>query len=338
VGAVNNKAPTSGQLKSPRPDLQISFALRLADFRRQYLPEALRQAVESVPDVSTIDKELSVIAPPAALTRLAANGIRGEIVFPTPCILNQAPHLLGYYRLLFGISQKDFYGSGGFGRFKRLEKFGEIPGRCQSEIASLCAVLGITAATLVEALDELTLPLLNNLQLLTLGAQLRGEENNVIGASAVAKLKALIDKLLGDRVRARTERTLQFENASGRKCLVVFGSDPDIVVNESIGNVARTILSIEVKGGKDQSNVHNRLGEAEKSHLKAKRLGCTDLWTITKVRVAEETARDRTPTTTRFFLLDDILEPQSAQNKKFVMELLARIGLPDDQINSKRRR
>jgi hypothetical protein len=32
-------------------------------------------------------------------------------------------------------------------------------------------------------------------------------------------------------------------------------------------------VAVEIKGGKDYSNIHNRIGEAEKSHQKAKKEG-----------------------------------------------------------------
>jgi len=47
-------------------------------------------------------------------------------------------------------------------------------------------------------------------------------------------------------------------------------------VNEKTHN----IVAIEVKGGTDVSNAHNRAGEAEKSHTKAKGKGFRDFWTI----------------------------------------------------------
>ena len=39
-------------------------------------------------------------------------------------------------------------------------------------------------------------------------------------------------------------------------------------------------IAIEIKGGTDVSNLHNRLGEAEKSHQNARLLGFTQFWTI----------------------------------------------------------
>lgn len=40
------------------------------------------------------------------------------------------------------------------------------------------------------------------------------------------------------------------------------------------------ILSIEIKGGTDQSNAYNRGGEAEKSHRSAKDAGYQECWTV----------------------------------------------------------
>jgi hypothetical protein len=35
----------------------------------------------------------------------------------------------------------------------------------------------------------------------------------------------------------------------------------------------RSLAAIEIKGGRDYSNIHNRIGEAEKSHQKAEKQG-----------------------------------------------------------------
>lgn len=77
-----------------------------------------------------------------------------------------------------------------------------------------------------------------------------------------------------------------------------FGSDPDILVSERSGNQYRHLLAIEVKGGSDPSNIHNRLGEAEKSHLKLSASGVLR-WTIIGIPVDKQTARMHSPSTNR---------------------------------------
>jgi hypothetical protein len=75
----------------------------------------------------------------------------------------------------------------------------------------------------------------------------------------------------------------------------------------------RQLIAIEVKGGRDFANIHNRLGEAEKSHPKAKADGYTECWTIVNVdRPNFEKAKQESPTTNRFYLLSELLDQNSA--------------------------
>jgi len=101
------------QFKIIVPNLQIAFYHRLKEIRETYLLDALLSVVLKL-DISTIDKELSKYVAKDALQRTAGWGLRGEIVFPVPYVLKASPELLGYYRLLLGFSQKQFYG-GNFG-------------------------------------------------------------------------------------------------------------------------------------------------------------------------------------------------------------------------------
>lgn len=81
-------------------------------------------------------------------------------------------------------------------------------------------------------------------------------------------------------------------------------------------------MSIEIKGGTDASNIHNRLGEAEKSHLKAKNLGFFEFWTITRVDLPSGVAKRDSPTTVHFFNLDRISNKSTTDHK----ELRALLG------------
>src|SRR5471030_1042821 len=92
----------------PPPQLQIEFAAALAEIRATYLQDALGATVRTLP-VPDIDLELAKHVPSHSLTTLAVHGLRGEMVFPVPVVLTANPHLLAYYRLLYGYSQKEFY-------------------------------------------------------------------------------------------------------------------------------------------------------------------------------------------------------------------------------------
>lgn len=76
------------------------------------------------------------------MRKVASFGLRGEVLFAVPCVLAANPCLLGYCRLLLGLSQKEFYGKGPFGRFKRLEDEGLIPERAAALVRRIAEPQG----------------------------------------------------------------------------------------------------------------------------------------------------------------------------------------------------
>jgi hypothetical protein len=84
---------------------------------------------------------------------------------------------------------------------------------------------------------------------------------------------------------------------------------------------------VEIKGGTDVSNIHNRLGEAEKSHQKARVRGFTEFWTIVGVPLDEPSMRRETPTTRHFFHLQAILDPASKERARFRDVLCSVLGI-----------
>src|SRR5690242_7444202 len=113
-------------LALPSPELQIEFSLALSEIRRLYLQDALKDTAKKLV-IAALDKEIGELIPASALKMLAAHGMRAELVFPTPLLLQANPRLLGYYRLLYGFSQKAFYTSAtGLASFKAMELRGMI--------------------------------------------------------------------------------------------------------------------------------------------------------------------------------------------------------------------
>lgn len=134
------------------PQLQIDFFFALAQIRCLYLQEALLETVEKM-DIAGIDKELNKLVPKQSLKALARHGLRGELVFPVPCVFAQNPRLLGYYRLLLGFSQKTFYtAETGLSGFKTMEEKGIIPKRAMDLLPELCSSLIQAAVQLVDGI------------------------------------------------------------------------------------------------------------------------------------------------------------------------------------------
>ncbi|MGB2876906.1 MAG: XcyI family restriction endonuclease, partial [Dehalococcoidales bacterium] len=126
------------------PNLQVSFFHKLKAIKRLYLHEALRVALKSL-QLEVVDSELKAYVSPSALKTVAQFGLRGETIFPVPSLLRSNPFLLGYYRLLYGLSQKEFYSKGPFGRFKRMEKDGHLSAGAEQSIDDLCHSLVSTS-------------------------------------------------------------------------------------------------------------------------------------------------------------------------------------------------
>ncbi len=315
----------------PLPDLQITFYNRLSELREVLLLEALLKVVAES-DIDFINKELSRLVSNPALRRVASWGLRGELVFPVPTLLRANPFLLGYYRLLLGFSQKQFYNKiHGFGPFRSMEERGKIPKEHEGYLEELCGALCGSSEHLVNGVKKLDSTSVHELTLLTLGPQFRGGALNLLGTEATEKVFDLIKTHVSGSLIASTARSLKMENAAGRTVLAEFSADPDICIREELASGSfRNLVAIEIKGGKDISNIHNRIGEAEKSHQKARKEGFVECWTMVGVRRLDlDLAKKESPSTDRFFTIEAVAKPSTPEFKDFREHLLARIGLRD---------
>jgi hypothetical protein len=321
------KSPTGRQERSLpvlEPALQVAFWHRLQELRDLYLRPALSVAVGRV-GVEPIDRELAAYVRRETLDRIARIHLRGEVFFPVPCLLHTRPALLGYYRLLYGFSQKEFYTHGPFGAFRVLEERDEIPRRLSERVSALCTSLVATGCALVEALTHPSLECAHELQLLTLGPQLRGSRNTNEGQAAMAGVFRFIRALVEPYATAADATTITLENDSGRTIDIRFGSVCDVRVTERRESGPRGILCIEIKGGRYAPG--HRIAEAERSHQKAKALGFFEFWTVLRADVDLAKARAESPTTTRFFNLDEIQEAGNPQYTEFRDLLCLRLGI-----------
>lgn len=285
----------------PPPELQIEFSVALAEIRRLYLQDALKDTVKKL-SIVALDKEIAKRVPAAGLKMLAAHGLRAELVFPTPLLLSANPRLLGYYRLLYGFSQKVFYTAAtGVGPFGPMESRGVIPKACEARLAELCAAMIASGAALLEGIGSkrISQHLLDDLTLLTVGPQLRGGANVKKGAAGIVKVFEAIHEIVAGSAVSSDESQILVKNAAGRPVYVEFAPDPDIVIREEMAPASfAEKIAIEVKAGEDFSNIHNRIGEAEKSHQKARNRGFVECWTVVNVdKIDMKMARKESPST-----------------------------------------
>ena len=319
----------SRKIKFAIPGLQADFAFILKRFRATYLQNALFETVRSM-KITDIDKQLAQYVSDTDLALMAQYGLRGELLFAVPIVLEQNPYLLGYYRLLMGYSQKEFYGNDkgfGAGSFKGMETNGKIAKAIVVDIPELCTAFCKAASALLHSIETLrpSKELLDDLTLLTVGPQLRGGANNQRGTAGIVQVFEIIRSIVAHATTDVRENALEITSAAGRKVLVEFAPDPDIIIREEMSRGHfRNIAAIEIKSGTDVSNIHNRIGEAEKSHQKARKRGYTECWTVVNVnRLDMAKAKEESPSTDRFYSLGALVKSENEEFEDFRRRIIS---------------
>jgi len=317
-------------LKSFPATRQILFHQLLAAARKTWLLEALRNTLGTV-DPKILKPQLDKYVPVDVQKILASVGIRDEYIFPAPIVLETRPSLIGYYRLLIGVSQKKFYeGGSGMGLFKSMEARNTMTTRQQADLPDFCKAMAPGLADLVRQISPaVSQKDLEELPLLTLGAQFYGGNNNTIGAKAKDDVFAAITEIVKPAIKTASANKLVIVNASKREVSIVLASDPDLRIMEQVGSGVHKKVAIEIKGGTDKSNAHNRAGEAEKSHQKAKGDGYPEFWTIIATKgVDVKKLQKESPTTNHWFDTAQILGRSGPDWDEFKKRFAALVGIP----------
>ena len=258
--------------------------------------------------VASIDPELARLVPAETLNHVASLGLRGERVFPVPSILEHSPQLIGYYRMLLGLSKKEFGSRRGYTKWVTAEEAGRLRTDLVAGLEVFCSALIAPLADLVAAMGSFDDRDLSDLALLTLGPTLQGGRNNVIGQAAAEQVFAAIQSLIEPWITFRSKRVIRFSILPDQPFELVAASDPDVRVSTGTGKTGIPVVAIEIKGGGDSSNAHNRAGEAEKSQIKARQAGYEHRWLVMVLgNVPRAALRGETPSTTRIFDANQIM-------------------------------
>ena len=326
-------------LTPPNPSRQIGFHQLLVAARKKYFIDALSDALGSL-DPKKIKEQIAKYVPPDVQKRLAAAGLRDEYVFPVPAVLESKPSLIGYYRLLLGAPQKSFYkGATGMGQFKSMEELGTIFRRQQTAVPNFCSAMAKPLAELVRQIPNFAERDLRELPLLTFGSQLQGSNNTQIGKKAMQDIFLAITEVLEAHITKKEPKKLTVKNSAGRTVYLSLSHDPDVSIQETVENKTHNKVAIEVKGGTDVGNAHNRAGEAEKSHLKARQKGFKDFWTIIfKSGLEMDKLKQESQTTTEWFDVTEVLAREGNDRENFRQRLASAVGIPSRNPRGKKGR
>ena len=256
-------------------------------------------------------------------------------MFALPCVLKSNPTLLGYYRLLMGISEKQFYTSStGLSIFKPMEHDGRITKNFEQEINNLCYAINFAMGNLLKSVNRSTLTQdLESLPLMTLGVYADGVWRNIIGTQAALHVFGTIKqivKLSDADIITDEDKCLRFKNGAGAIYRVIPSSDPDISVFLEEPSEEK-LLCIEIKGGQDVANVHNRAGEAEKAHLKASQAGWPEKWTVIYLVGLQHKQADKllteSPSTDAWFDINEVCAQSGKTYESFKHTLAVKFDI-----------
>ena len=294
----------------PSTERQIYIEAFLRHARANCLHEVVATTASAVTPTA-LRKELITYVPTEGLSFLQGTGIRDEEVYVVPCLLVRCPSIIAFYRLLLGISQKQFYATKtGLSKFKILEDGAAVPSSLRPQLGDFCRAVNQAICQLLLNFPRMSLRAdVSQLPIMTLGAQADGSWRTQIGSSATQEVFDSLKFIIRDAGAKfqETKLSISVTNNSGRRVTLMLAPDPDVVIREEVADVSVYKTAIEIKGGKDLSNIHNRAGEAEKSHQKAQQDGARDCWTvISLVGTSLDKLKQESPTTREWFDLDEI--------------------------------
>jgi hypothetical protein len=215
------------------------------------------------------------------------------------------------------------------GALKTMEESGVISPRQKQRIPEFCEAMARPLAELVRQIPSITKQDIQELPLLTYGAQLQGSNNTAIGEKAMQDVFAAISEIVATNVMGTEANKLTVKNAAGRTVVISLSHDPDVAIDEQVGSRTHKKVAVEVKGGTDISNAHNRAGEAEKSHLKAKSRGYPEFWTIiSKTGLDMKKLKAESQTTSHWFDVAEVLARKGEDWERLRERVAGAVGIP----------
>jgi hypothetical protein len=213
-----------------------------------------------------------------------------------------------------------------------MEVKGTLTARQSANLDRLCEEMTAALSELVRGVaPAITLRDVQELPLLTLGSFLQGANNVLIGQQATLAVFVAIHEIVARFVSESDSNTIVLKNGAGRTVRIHLASDPDVSIKEEFSGTFRNKVAIEIKGGTDKSNAHNRAGEAEKSHQKARNQDFRDYWTVISMSGLDRSKlQSESPTTMSWFDVAQVLAREGNDWLEFRTRIAEAVGVPLD--------
>lgn len=261
---------------------KLQYNLRASFFyRKRLLFKRLAEAVEKIKEDELEWGSLEEFGiSKAAWDHIKNNDIAPVKLFAHPELIKKTPHLLAYYRMISGISQKGMVRIS-FTTTPYEEK--NIINIDERKLIPIISTINRHLSSLIESDPSFSLDDAKLLGMMNYGTQINGSWRNEIGIEGGRRVKEFIQNyFLKDKkikeihlkdgsIRSAGYQT-EIDNINGfdmvNRYKIIFGSEPDVsILNPS----DKLEAAVEIKAGIDPAGALERYGAAKKSFDKALR-------------------------------------------------------------------
>ena len=233
---------------------------------------------------------------------VAASGIEPKMVFAHPLILREHPRTSQYYRGIALLPQKRVADIAV--TVSSWEDGSRKSPITEEQSTSVARLYNAVISSIIEGTTNWTLENGYRNIIANMGIGLDGTFRNIIGRDAEDLVKTRIRNWLDSQqmILGQSADAKEFRLPNGY--LMRFGSEPDILFRQVIGDDVRVLATIEIKGGKDPAGALERLGAMQKS-FEATPPGCVN-FLVAGVVTPEMSNRLDQMGVVKVFLLDNL--------------------------------
>ena len=283
---------------------------------RQRTDQALRELVHSFTGKLDFRPLDTLMISERAWDFIEASGIDPKLVFAHPLLLQKHPETSQYYRGIALLPQKRVADIAG--PVASWEDGSRKSPITQEQGTRVARLYNAVVSSIIEGTTSWTLENGYRNIVATMGIGLDGTFRNIIGRDAENLVKTRIRNWLDSQrlVLEQSPDLTEFKLPNGYS--MRFGSEPDVLFQQTAGGQARMAATVEIKGGKDRAGALERLGAMQKS-FEATPPGCVN-FLIAGVVTEEMRARLDEMGIVKVYMLDDLAH-DGDQWTEFVNEL-----------------
>ena len=230
---------------------------------RQRTDEALREVIEGFTgdlDFSPLD---DLMISQQAWQFVVQSGIEPKKVFAHPLLLREHPQTSQYYRGIALLPQKRV--SDIAANVASWEDGSRKSPVKEEQSVNVARLYNAVTSSIIEGTTDWTLENGYRNIIANMGIGLDGTVRNIIGQDAEDLVKTRIRDWLKSRklILKQNQDGTEFHLPDGYT--MRYGSEPDILFRQAVGDDVSMVATIEIKGGKDPAGALERLGAVQKS-------------------------------------------------------------------------